>query len=64
MNSVDSYKSALDAALSKVNNNSNYFASFGDIYIAQKTKEYLDNIAKEIEKTILLIDEIDKKINS
>ena len=61
MNSVDKYKHDLNEALAKVNNNSNYFASFDNVYIAKKLKEYLDNIAVELEKVKILVEEVEKK---
>ena len=61
MNNVDSYRKSIDESLEKIINNSNYFASFGDVYITTKAKEYLDNISNELEKTKALLDEIDTK---
>jgi len=55
INNITKYKNLLSDSLDKVKNNSDYFNSFGDVYITKKIKEYLDNIYGEMEKINSLI---------
>ncbi len=58
MNSIDNYKENINSSLDKLQNNSNYFAHFGNIYIPQKLKVYVDEIITEVKKVQALIDEL------
>ena len=59
MNSVTEYRDNLEKNLERLENNSQYFGKFGDVYITNKVKEYIDNIIAEMEKVEKLLDEID-----
>lgn len=50
MDNLEKYLDNLDYAYKKIKNNSNYFKSFGDVYVAKKFKEYLDNMCSEMNK--------------
>ena len=58
MNSIDNYKENINSSLDKLQNNSNYFAHFGNIYIPQKLKVYVDEIITEVKKVQALIDDL------
>jgi len=55
MNKLTDYRTNVDDAMKKVKNNIDYFDSFGDVFVTQKLKEYLDNIYAEMEKIRLLL---------
>lgn len=55
MDKITHYRANVDEAMKKVKNNIDYFDSFGDVYVTQKFKEYLDNIYGEMEKIRLLV---------
>lgn len=50
MNNTSKYIEDIDDALKKIKNNSDYFNSFGDIYIMNELKNHLDIIYEEINK--------------
>lgn len=56
MSKVVDYKKEIEESRKKLLNNSNYFASFGDFYIAKSLKENVDAIADEMTKIKILID--------
>lgn len=58
MNNIDNYKENISSSLDKLKNNSNYFAHFGNIYITQKLKTYVDEIITEVKKVQTLVDEV------
>lgn len=58
MSNIDDYKENINSSLEKLQNNSNYFAHFGNIYIPQKLKVYVDEIITEVKKVQMLVDEL------
>jgi hypothetical protein len=55
MDKLTNYRANVDDAMKKVKNNIDYFDCFGEVYVTQKLKEYLDNIYFEMEKIRLLL---------
>ena len=55
MNKITRYRNNIDDAMKKVKNNIDYFDSYGDVYVAQKFCEYLNNVYDEMEKLRLLV---------
>ena len=55
MNKINRYRINVEEAMEKIKNNSDYFDSFGDVYVTQLFKSYLDNIYDEMEKIRLLV---------
>ena len=55
MNKITRYRANIDDAMKKVKNNIDYFDSYGDVYVAQKFCEYLNNVYDEMEKLRLLV---------
>ena len=55
MNKINRYRINVEEAMKKIKNNSDYFDSFGDVYVTQLFKSYLDNIYDEMEKIRLLV---------
>jgi len=55
MNKINRYRVNVEDAMKKIKNNSDYFDSFGDVYVTQLFKSYLDNIYDEMEKIRLLV---------
>lgn len=63
MNKLVNYRNDVDLSMKKIKNNIDYFDSFGDVYIPQKCKEYLENIYNEMEKLKLLLLEKEEELN-
>ncbi len=55
MDKLSSYRENVDEAMKKVKNNIDYFDCFGDVFVTQKLKSYLDNVYFEMEKIKLLL---------
>lgn len=56
MSKVVNYKKRIEESRKKLQNNSNYFASLGDFYIANYLKENIDCILDELTKIKILVD--------
>lgn len=57
MNNIDNYKNDIDDVLAKIENNINYFESFGDAYIPLTIKEHLETIVDELNKVKEIVHE-------
>ena len=55
MDKLANYRTNVDDAMKKVKNNIDYFDCFGEVFVTQKFKEYLENIYFEMEKIRLLL---------
>lgn len=58
MSNIDDYKENINVSLDKLQNNSNYFEHFGNIYIPQKLKSYIDEIIIEVKKVQTLVNDL------